>query len=563
MWTSFFGVLFTAFALSLLFISSGKVIYFASVQDSSTHPIPLKYASSFFLGMSLFIAIYNLLDCIANNSKVGLLLSILIMLIISFSELKKLSIEKFLPILRQKSLIFLFLFAFIVPIANFIQMLGSLHSWVYANIATYILENNYIPSLNLHYGQSILSSTSMIIGFNNPYLALYIWLSLSTFALILFFYGFLIYISVSKPAAAMGTFIIMFGNTALSFNPVGVLSSGSPLIMNGYTDSLLAVGSFLVFFIWLNAWYISDKKNVPSTLLIPLILGVSWNIIAPQNIVLWVIIMGSVFLVSLYRKYQWRKVLAISLFFCIVSGIGVLNGGMLTPKLMTDKVDIPGIRNPYAPGSTGILPILPSHIGRVGKRLYSKIRGLKGRLSVFKSMNLLKGESTLYKYLSVSMAIWKIEGSFWGALRIAFFPIMGIVLLGYILVFANTDMSKIDLEPEHFIYLRNFLFVTSLSFAIGFFISFFFIFSGYKRALSRFLMCGYCMGTISLIISFSIHTKRSKQSLKILTWFFLTFFVTVGPTFKFGERLNRLLDVDRIIPKVLLTINKNGMTRRE
>jgi len=557
MFFSIIGAALIIFALSFFFVLMGRSIY-SCIPENAEHPLSLKCSLSYFFGMSCFIVIYIFSAHALNDARKALFISLSILLVTGILKLRKTATREFFRAINYKLLSFILLVSFISPIISPIHSLGSLHSIPYGNIATYILEYNNIPRLGLHYGQSILASIPMLLGFNNPHLALYIWLSVSIFALSVFFYGFFKYLSINDSIATLGTFILMFGNTTLSLIHVRVLSSGSPFIMNGYTDSLASIATFFGLFICLNSCYTNKYKSILHLAVIPAILGISWSIYAPQSIFLYAVVMiGAI----LYKRN--REVIIIALIFFLGSIAGITQGGMLSPPGIIEKLPIPELKTIHTGRLTGISPEMPFiiRVRGVPQQVIWKIKGVRGKITARRCVNRLKNLFSRSP-IPITLAIWRLENNFWEALRVAFFPIMGIILLGFIVMFAGrASFSHAYLEEYNTEKMKNFLTLSEISFVLGFFIAFLFVFSGYKKPLSRFLMYGYCTGMISLVISINmLVNKINKKKAGVFIWGLITFFVTIGPVSKLGRRLDYQISTMKSLGvKIEKIVSTNGM----
>ncbi len=528
------GVIFIIFSLSLLFVLSGWSVYRYSIIDAWDHPLSLRLGFGYFLGSSLFIVLYKCIASISNNALLSLGVSVLLLILLSAVSVKKLPVKNMAVLLNYKVIIFLlivFIYIFnlwahaqAIPVPM-LEFSGSLHTGRYGNIAAYILSSNTIPCLSQNYAQSILSTVPMFLGFNNPFFALYTWLSVSVFVMTFTFYGFLKLFSINDTAAKVGTFVLMCGQTSLSLTYLGVIDSGFPLALNGYTDSINSVGSILLFFVWFSAYRNRKHGNLFLALLVPVILGIAWNLYAPQNIAVTLAMVGLFFLVDCIRKTEARqRGLLLSLVFLLSVVLGARQGGMLAPKSIIDNVNIPGVMAPYT--ATGkkinLFPGIPFFIAR--NKNYDCIY----KLDVYKALSVIFRSKESINSGQRAQAIWTIETIAWESIRAIFFPFLGTVWLWFIIrKDAEKDGDCKALEKCEL--LSCFFYVNLISFAVGFAIAFFLQISYYKMELSRFMLPWYCFGMASLVISLYIWSSSFKRrSYLVAAWVCLVLFTTKG-----------------------------------
>lgn len=234
------GNLIIIISFSLLFIFSGLLVYRHSFSSIDKMPFSFKFSASYFIGMGLFLAIWRLLSSAFSNVGVALILTLAILIVLYVKDGKfKTDLLEIIVHFTEKRY-FALCAVIIVPtvillywlmpsgVITAFSILGSLHSPRYANIATFITENNYIPILSQNYGQSLLTSLPMLLGVNIPLFSLYLWLSISIGMISLFVYGLLKTFNLSKQITLIGTCLVLFGNTALSFTHILVIDSSTP-----------------------------------------------------------------------------------------------------------------------------------------------------------------------------------------------------------------------------------------------------------------------------------------------------------------------------------------------
>ena len=165
-----------------------------------------------------------------------------------------------------------------------LRHLGSIHSLRYANYATFIAEHDRVPYVPQNMGQSLLASIHLLLGMPYPLAALSSWIPVALAALTLLLFGTLRVQGLSPAMSAAGTFFVLSCNVSLSANHVLVLDNGSPLAFVGYTDLVLAIGTWLVFVAWLEQAS-SEGLGGPWSLLLPGLFVCTWCWHAPQNLV--------------------------------------------------------------------------------------------------------------------------------------------------------------------------------------------------------------------------------------------------------------------------------------
>lgn len=526
----FLGTLAITILAIVIFLFSGYFFYSLLFKNN---PSSLKIGISYFLGVSLFFVIYRILDYIISNARVSMIISLAILLILGLVNLRKnpidlrnkLNYKTLIVILILLIFSFLFvLFLWLEPlkthvINDFMRFNGSLHSGRYANIATYIFENNKIPVLNQNYGQSLLATISMFLGFNNPFLALYIWLSFSIFFLIITIYGFFRYFGINKTYSSFFTLIVMFGGTALSLAYIGLIDSGSPFIAIGHSDTLISFATFLIFIIFIKNIIKKENNSFLVSAVLLFILIISWCIYAPQNIIIAFPLMFLLFLLFSYQdKKINKKLLFLMILLLVFLGIGILLGGMLTPQFLVNKnADIPGTMTIIKEGAKNIelAPVLPY--------VYPTINESSHSVYFYSDLREIRSKGLNININSIPGILFLLEAMLWDSLRIIFFPFISFVFLFFYLFYYNKENNRENIkENNKDIENIKFLYIASIiTFLIGFFIAYFFIIQGRKWELSRFLIPGYGLGLICLGISLNFLKKLIKNKILLISIFFI------------------------------------------
>jgi hypothetical protein len=123
-----------------------------------------------------------------------------------------------------------------------------------------------------------------MLGSRAPLAALMVWIPYSVAALAVLVFGMLASRGLTRASSAAGTLLVLFCNIGLGWRPVLVFDNGSPLALIGYTDFIVAIGTFLVFMAWLERVDAGDVA--PASVVLPGLLALTWCWYAPQNVLL-------------------------------------------------------------------------------------------------------------------------------------------------------------------------------------------------------------------------------------------------------------------------------------
>ena len=549
--------------ISLLFVLTGMMVYKYSILDYKNHSFAFKFGISYFLGMGFFLTSWRLLSFIFNSALIPLILSFLSLILVCLIKngIKEDIHQIIIGIKQKKYLIFLFLFIIIFELLFWLQsyqnvwsVFGSLHSGRYVNIAQYIIEFNRIPIIGQNYGQSMLSSILMFIGLKYPFLALNIWLSTSIFYLCISIYGFFKILKLSTKISIVGTFILMFGNTALSLTHILVIDSGSPLLMNGYTDSIFSVATILLFLVWFNSISIcvnKTKNTLFRSFPILFIFGISWNITAPQNIIISLSLLLLIVLANYKGIFNKNRILVYSIFILLLfSLIGLTQGGMLSPQIVRDDIKLPGLMEATISSNIFIRPELPYHFGIGGHWHYGTTSD-----ETFRKIKFL---NWYWSPHLINKIIFTVETNLWNSIRVAFFPILGIIVLGVLI-----KNKKYEYRENEQNTIKTLFEFAAITFIVGFLIAFFI--SIYKWEFSRFLIPGYFFGMISLVLVINAYLEKLKSNTnRYILLLILVLIITTGPivdslahifinvfniaeNYTFLERIRMLVELSGII----------------
>jgi hypothetical protein len=492
----------------------------------------LKVSASYFMGVTLFLSIYRILTMILSNAFLALMISLFLSFLLIIYHIINSKIWKsikvnLLNIKNAKKLLIYITSVFLLGLfiffywseSNFnvsdpFATVGTLHSIRYSNISKYIVHTNNIPLLNQNYGQSLLSTIQLFFIEKGSLFSLIFWLVSSIHFLLIGTFGVLKFFKLNNLKSILGTSIILFGTSSISLVPTLTIDSGSPFFFNGYSDTIVSIGSFLIFFYW----YIENVKNLffnasKKTFIFLFILFFGWNIFAPQNIVFGILVfLVIIFRIIINKSPHKKNVILIFLSILFFAFIGSNAGGMLANSNLIKPIPIKGsmiVMN--SEKKISFLPALPYCIYN-GKNWEQTERSFGQSDTIKQSISNFISRSTLTNFIELIYRIfWLVETNFWIMLKVLGIPIVGIIGLFYYLKNKNINLGLLYL----------FEFTISCIF-MGIFISFFLQVSNYKWELTRFLIPGVFLGLISFIISmFNNNFFRKKYKIFILTFFLI------------------------------------------
>ena len=265
---NFFSVIFIVILYSIMFSCVGMKLLGNTIKELSSS---LVWAVSFFCGMAVFLSTLRLSTQIFTHYHFCFYLISLIFLYFTILELRQTKKNKqsfhtktFLSLFC----IFLLLFLYHISIGgnpnleelkNPFYSFGSLHTIRYANIASYIILNDCIPVINQSYAQSILGSFCYLFNLKNPVYCISVWLTITKLFTIIFCYGIARTIKFNRLLSAIFSIIAVSSNEYLSLGYVLSIDSGSPFLLNMYTDSLAGVCTFVISLFLI-------KKTIPPIL---------------------------------------------------------------------------------------------------------------------------------------------------------------------------------------------------------------------------------------------------------------------------------------------------------
>ena len=509
-----------SFFSSLIMILSGYYFLrhvFVQILSYNKH---ITISASYFIGVTLFLSIYRILAIVFSNAYIALMSSLFLALLISFllfmdkSFLAKF-INNYLKITNPKnSLLIISLmigFSFYIflywcepnsNISNPFSTIGTLHSIRYSNISKFIFKNNIVPFLNQNYGQSLLSTIHLFLINKGSLLSLFSWLISSLLFLIFGIFGIFKYFKYSLINSILSTSIVMIGTSSISLVPTLIIDSGFPYIFNGYSDTIISIGTFFIFLYWF-LHNVNNNFFKPSfwSLLFLFILFTGWNIFAPQNIIVSVFLLFILLFNYKLNSNKFKYLFTIFSSVLLFAYIGSNMGGMLfRSKLNKHTSTIQGNMTIVAPEKKiSIQPTQPYFI--YGDSQWEPLdRSLGEDKPLKKSLNTFISNPTFLKFVTLFYRIlWLIETNLWIMLKVLGIPIFGLISLLY--------LSK---NHTRYKYLIPYIKYSLIILFLGILISYSFSVSSYKWELTRFLIPGVFLGMISIsffLFNFNFNRK--------------------------------------------------------
>ncbi len=491
---------------------------------------PLNFGLSYFIGILFLIVTIRIFSFIFSNASIGLFsfASFSILIFIFYSGYLFNLFKNNIKIREIIFFIFLFITLFLVLLVYWLKdtninyigaFVGSLHSVKYVNLAEYILQNNYIPIIGQNTGQSIITYLLLFTGAKSGYVVLTTFLVASIIFLILIVYDLFNLFLNNKVLSIFATFIFFMANTALSTSHILIIDSGSPLFLNGYSDTIVGVAIIIILTILYSGFSKFHKINFSFYPLILLLLIGSF-FVAPQNIPL---LIGAIILISIFRiPVKHKYIIGVMLFFSLI--ISIPQGGMLTPSSLQDKPEIDGMVQLFAE-HTKDNPLIRVNPGLLFHIHHIDTFDSSNHYERRKFIEVLLNKPNLQQF---KLALFYFEETAITSIRMLFFPITGFILL---FLYFNRFKERYHIGSD--IFDIRLLKTLGLSvFLIGFFIAFFFDIRGFKWEMSRFTIPGIVFGMFSFIlfIFLIIQNNRSNIRLKILVLIIVT---SIGPVSNF------------------------------
>ena len=536
------GILFSLLILtsfSFLFIFTGSKIFYSLNQSNSKNlNLHLAIGSSYFLGICFFIFIWRSLDFLLTNAVITLFLTVFISLIVFFKSFMEdfNSFKKFIFNIKFISILivtFLLVFLFWMQKNDgfyIFTYLGSLHTGDYALISEYLINNNFIPSVRRNIAQVLLGSLTLIFGHGNIIFPLYFFLSLSVSFMAIFLWGVLIYLNLNKKNIFLYFLILSFGSFSLSLTRILVVDAGNPLLMYGYTDTMLANWVVIFLFFIFYKFFQNENKLSYLNIFFLLVILASNGMYGAQNLLL---LLPFLFFIFIFKRKEINQVN-----FLIISGLVILGiifsftcGGLLTLGFFEHNTGLGNLDSTHSLTQriemTDQLPLTPVptfwHFGLHSNGNMISNPYTYTLFTIYNMGGWLPETFNLKTFFYFIIHLFLVnEVLIFNVLRLSFWPIIGSLVLFSIVKFNLIKNENLNLKL--FVnYNLTFLF-------IGLFITHFFSYYGMKWELSRFHMPGMLLGMLSLVIVFNYLFSFNSRKLNIFLYFIIFTIVVGGPS---------------------------------
>lgn len=504
--------------LWIVFYIIGLTITYQIFNDNNIY---LQVGISYFIGNVSVISLIRVFSFIFGNFTVGMICT-LIFCSIFIIICAKIIINTFIINYKQYitilliNIVLMFLICIFLSFCcvygipnnyNVYSHLGSAHSGRYINLAYDIVLNNRIPVVGQNYGQSILVAVGLLFGQGRPYFQLNLWISITISTFILFTYGFLYHLGISRKYSKIASIIIIFANTALSLNYIHIIDTGSPIIRSGYVDSHLGVIICILTLLYFEEYIVNSHKNCWRDYLFLFSMGIGCHIIGAY--------IGCIILVALLillycnvKFFKIERLYILMLFFVGLFGLGSLMGGVLTNSSRYDFLDFEGMITAQNAGRHfKIVPYLQYELGLNGIAWANKE----------KICNYI---SEINNFSNVFVWWYSIEQAFFEAVRLVFWPLIGSI--GYLHLYCNPWKKKLEITPKLILGL-NAIFLLLIGVGAAYGVEF-----GAKWWLTRLAAPGYYMGLLCLmIILFDFYKKNPSKNKYFIGLVFVI--ITFGP----------------------------------
>ena len=454
---------------------------------------------AFSVGLSAFLASFVLLAHLLGRARLALAIVLLaagVVILVRRRSILEAGSRKSLVLSLAASLALLVAFS-VIPLTLWTNWVaapdvwnhfGSIHSGRYANYALFIAQHDRVPYLAQNMAQSLLAALNLLLGVRAPLAALMSWLAVALVALTLLLFGILRAHGLSRAMSATGTFVVLSCNVALSSNHVMALDSGSPLAFIGYTDLVLAIGTFLVLLAWLErAW----RENLEGSwvLGLPALFVCTWFWYAPQNLVAsCAAVTGAAFAArsGLPRRFAWKPLVVL----VTAALVGATQLGPFLPRVLREDpgtlMVLPGTSVTVRPYVLYVTSPWSDFRWNVELRNGGDPFGLGGRYELLWSRAAPQGPTA-----TVMATAREVLAQFAASIRVYFFPLLGLVLMW-------------RLPRPHFA-------AAMITFAAGYAISFGLEVGGTKWWLARFLAPGIAVALLGGFIAGATLVARRRD----------------------------------------------------
>ena len=536
------------FPLMLMVLSIGQAALNWSTHRAEIYFSAFDVGMSYFYGVAISVVAIRTFSTITGSAHVSLVIYYAFMALVLYATRKQtaqfyrkaIAAKHFLPVALSAMIFMFMLLAVWLPPAKAsdpFAVIGSLHSPRYAALVNFFRTCDFIPIIGQNTGQSIISYSGSFLSLTSPYAMLFLWLWSSLVFFCILIYGIILHFVKNVKMAFVGTFAFMMGNTALSITHVLTIDSGSPFLMNGYSDSIFGCFSVLAF--------LSISKCVTGDVRIDFRLGVMATLVAitdcysaAQNVVYLLIAIPVLYALHFRCPNRVRRpVFWASVWVCACI-FGVSQGGMITPTRFQNIYNIPGLMSVLSGGgsmsdSVEFHPGVPFYFGGAA----NWTNGLQA--SSFVALSAFHN-GPIRHAMSV---IWQMEQLFVTSFRLVAFPFVGIVTLT---IMEKTKNANLIVKYANLKGADSIASAGILLLGLGFAINFFFSIGAYKWELVRFMIPGFTLGMLAVVIVIgTLVGEATPRQRRLLLG--LVFVMTAGPVIDFVGIINDNLNTS--LPK--------------
>lgn len=395
--------------------------------------------------------------------------------------------------------------------------LGTLHTGKYAYLSEFMSDCQKLPRINNNLGQSIVTAFFSTPTRGTATFLLLIVLAFTFLALASIGYGLFIqyFPGSTKRDRIYALCIFLMGNYALSLAVPTVNDSGNPLIMVGYSDTLISVLYFLVLI------EILRKRFEIS-------FGRKMVLLAPGTLALWVSSPQTLLLIPiaclyLIYKKSLKDAFLIFVSFLLTVAIWRNQSGMLAN--LSESVTIPGISSELTrvgkPGRLTELispgfPYVVNSINLQNSPLEIAPKGIDLFKSIISEGRFING----FPVLDPERLFWYLEQIVLTTLRPIFWPLFGILFTA-ILVSRRIAKHQLPRMNELQMPASPIYVLATINLLITFPLSFLVQLDGRKWEMTRFSFLNWAIGMYLVAILYLVLKRegwhRFAQIILVLT----------------------------------------------
>lgn len=495
-----------ALGLSALFVAAGREVLSRALPPAPARPRPLSftYGAGYFLGLGICQIVFVLGARATGSARLGIWIGLATLLALfvvgARNSLSRARARQHAAVIVA-ALVLVGMFTvtdagvWMPPTeeTSLWQPLGSIHSGRYANYSIFIAEHDRVPRVAQDLGQSMMASWHLLLGSRSPLAALMSWIPTSLAALAMMIFGLLREHGLSRAWSASGTYFVLVCNIALSLNAHFVFDNGCPLAVLGYTDAIMALGTFLLASVWLRDIVISRRATGVAPLVLPLILSFAWSWSAPQNLVIagaTVCVVLVVWARSVPLGSLLRRLAGPALVLLTGSALAALMLGPFLPASLREDIGFE------------VVPV------RFDVRIRPYVTYLVQHWTLLKGFPAVPGFETAELPYGVAIEevrsrgeAWVLttildvfETQLWTSLRIYGFLFLGILLLG-------ARLRTLPLDSRYHERLRAWFWIALASFLTAYLVVFLLEVDRQKWWLTRFLLPGAGASLVGFVLA--------------------------------------------------------------